>query len=338
MKAEMSSKERFFNLLKGIEADRPSIINPVSNATSESCGRLGIRFRDVHLDADKMAALAAYGAEPIGFDSVMPYFSVVQEAFALGAVIDWGGNETMPDQKGPLYEDPEQFILPEDFLNRPSIRTVLDSIRLLKKKFGDEKVVIGKAMGPWTLSMHLYGVENVLVDSLLEPEKLTAFIHQFKKITKTFAAAQLDAGADMVTIADHTTSNLIGPDTYVKFVQPVHKELNREFGEAKFILHCCGRTVDRIAHFAESGFSLFHFDSANDIDEAIKMAGKMKLTGCVNDPATLLRGSREDVAAEVRTILAKGIRILSPECAIPVQTKNENLMQIVETAKEFGRK
>lgn len=337
MKTQMNSKERFFSLMKGEETDRPAIINPVSNATSESCRNLGILFSQTHLDADKMAALAAYGAETIGFDSVMPYFSVVQEASAFGAVIDWGGIETMPDQKKPLFTEPEQFVMPEDFLDRLSIKTVIDSIRLLKKRLGNDKLIIGKVMGPWTLAMHFYGVENVMVDALLEPEKLAEFINRFKIVTKTFAAAQFEAGADVVTIADHVTSNLVGPGMYVKFVQQAHKELNQEFGEGRMILHCCGRTTDRIRHFAESGFSLFHFDSANDIDEAKREAGKMKLTGCVNDPVTLLQGTRQDVRNEVMAIMEKGIRFISPECAIPLQTKNGNLAEIVRTVIENGK-
>ncbi len=88
---------------RGEEADRPAVINPVSLATSESCRILGIPFNEVHLDADKMAALAAYGSEGIGFDCVMPYFSVVAEAAALSAKIGWGDNENMPWQKDAIY-------------------------------------------------------------------------------------------------------------------------------------------------------------------------------------------------------------------------------------------
>ncbi len=334
-KNEMNSKERFFSLLKGEETDRAVVINPTSIATSESCRNLGISFEQVHLDADKMAALAAYGAEGLGFDSVMPYFSVVQEATAFGAKVDWGDAENMPCQKGILYSDPEQFVLPADFLNRPSIRTVTDAIRLMKKKLY-ETLIIGKVMGPWTLALHLYGVENVLVDAMLEPERLEEFIRLFKNVSQTFAAAQFEAGADVVTIADHVTSNLVGPEMYVKFVQKTHQELNREFGEGKLILHCCGNTLDRMQHFAEGGFSLFHFESSNDIEESIRKAGRMKLTGCVNDPDTLLRGTRQDVNLEVKSILSKGIRFISPECAIPVQTRNENLMEIAKAVAEAG--
>jgi [methyl-Co(III) methanol-specific corrinoid protein]:coenzyme M methyltransferase len=331
MNLKMNSRERFFSLLKGDEADRLAVINPTSIATSESCEELGIDFSHVHLDADKMAALAAYGYEVIGFDSVMPYFSVVQEAAALGATIDWGGNGGMPCQKGHLFTEPEEFVMPKDFLDRSPIKTVIDSIKLLKKRLKNEAVIIGKVMGPWTLALHLYGVENVMVDSLLEPEKLAEFIDLFKKITKTFAIAQFEAGADVITIADHVTSNLVGPDMYLKYVQKVHIELNREFGEGKLILHCCGNTVDRIQHFAASGFSLFHFDSANEISESLKKAGKMKLTGCVNNPSTLLQGSKQDVSSMVRKIMEAGIKFISPECAIPLKTKNENLKEIMNT-------
>ena len=87
MQEQMTSKERFFALMKNKPADRPAVINPVSVATTESINTLKLDFSKVHLDAEGTAALACYSHEEIGFDSIMPYFSVVQEAAALNAEI-----------------------------------------------------------------------------------------------------------------------------------------------------------------------------------------------------------------------------------------------------------
>ena len=333
---EMTGRERYQAILRGEETDRPAAITVVSVATEESCSELGIRFEETHLCADKMAALSSYIHTELGFDSVMPYYSVVQEAAALGGDINWGDGETMPYQNGRCYGEPEEFQMPEDFLDRLPIKTVLDSIRLLKKKHGDTAVITGKAMGPWTLTMRLYGLEDLLVDSLLEPDKIKAFMGRFVEITKKFVQAQLEAGADLVTIADHTTSNLVSPQTYVEFAQPLHQELNRLF-PGKLVLHCCGNTMDRISHFKDGGFPVFHFESSNDIREALRLAGPMKLAGCINNPDVLLAGSPETVDREVRRIVDAGIRLISPECAVPLQTKNANMAQIVKTLKTYSK-
>ena len=187
-------------------------------------------------------------------------------------------------------------------------------------------------MGPWTLCLHLYGMENTLISTIDDREKLSEMLKALVNFTKIFTAAQLEAGAHMVTIADHATRNLIGPKVYDDFVKPLHQELNAEF-PGKLILHCCGNTEDRVKSFAEAGFPLYHFESANTIAVIQRFAGNMKLTGCVNNPVTLMNGSKEDVIEQVNDILLQGINILSPECAVPMKTPNTNLKAIVDCSK-----
>jgi len=332
----MNGKERALACLTGHESDRPAVINPTSIATFETCQALGICFQDTHLDADKMAAVAAFGATELGFDSVMPYFSVIQEAAALGCDINWGGPKEMPTQKKPPYLEPEEFILPDNFLDLLPIRTVLDSLTFLKREIGEETLIIGKAMGPWTLSYHLHGVEDTLSDTLLEEERLLDFINKFYEVTITFAQAQFDAGADVITIADHITADLTGPNVYEKFLMSAHRKIIQKLGSERLIFHCCGNTIDRLALFAEAGWNTFHFDSKNDIGEAISAAGKMKLTGCVNNVNVLLNGSPDDVGRQVRILLDHGIKMISPECAIPLAVKNENLSAIKKHAELYS--
>jgi [methyl-Co(III) methanol-specific corrinoid protein]:coenzyme M methyltransferase len=61
--------------------------------------KAGVSFPEAHLDARAMADLALAGCEILGFDTVMPEYSVVQEAAALGAQVDWGDRDKMPDVK-----------------------------------------------------------------------------------------------------------------------------------------------------------------------------------------------------------------------------------------------
>ena len=329
----MNASERVRAILNHETTDRPALIAPVSNATAESCAQLGFSLQQAHLDSDKAAALAAYPHERLGFDSVMPYFSVVLEGAALGAGIDWGDTYTMPSIKSPLYREPDECILPGDFLDRPPIAALLAAIRLLKRRYGDSALVLGKVFGPWTLGLHLCGMEHFLIDTLLDPPKVQAFIERFAGITRVFAQAQLEAGADMLTLADHITADLAGPDAYLRFLQPTHRQILQSFPKNTFILHCCGKTTDRIAAFADAGFPVFHFDSKNPVREALQKADGMLLTGCVNNPETLLFGTPAEAYRQTRQIMAAGIRLISPECALPLQVKNENLAAIAAAVR-----
>ena len=117
---------------------------------------------------------------------------------------------------------------------------------------------------------------------------------------------------------------------------PAYKKILEHFRGEKIILHCCGNTLDRIGLFAKAGFGIYHFESKNDISRAIELAGSMVLTGCVNNADVLLNGRREDVAAQVRDIVSAGIRLVSPECAVPLKVRNENLAEIVDTVKKYA--
>ncbi len=80
-------------------------------------------------------------------------------------------------------------------------------------------------MGPWTLAYHLYGVENLVLDTILEPKKTKELIWDLSQVTKEFAAAQFEAGADIVTWAEHVTRDLVSASIYEEFVLEVHKKV-----------------------------------------------------------------------------------------------------------------
>ena len=67
----------------------------------------------------------------------------------------------------------------------------------------------------------------------------------------------------------------------------------------------------------------------------LKLAGPMKLTGCVNNPDVLLRGGPQDVRNQTARIVSKGIKLISPECAVPLKVSNENLAEIARTVRDL---
>jgi methyltransferase, MtaA/CmuA family len=339
MKRGMTSRERVMACFNHEEIDRAAVINPTSVATVENMEITQAWFPDAHMNPDKMAALAAAGHEILGFDTVAPYFSVHQEAAALGCNVDWGKNDAMPTLSGSIINYPDEFKIPKNFLDTKPIKTVLEAIKLLRKRYKSDVAIIGKVMGPWTLSYNLHGVQDFLIETILEPEKVHGFLQAFKKVSLTFAEAQFEAGADIITWADHATGDLISSKGYLEFLFPVHKSITRELKSmGPVILHTCGNTLDRMQYFADTGFSAFHFDSRNDPAKAISIVkDKILLTGCINNPLTLLNGSTQDVRREVYQALHAGIKLISPECAVPCKASNKNLKAIVDSVKEFYR-
>ena len=312
---------------------------PVGNPTSIICHGLmdacGISFPEAHLDAQAMADLAMAGNEIAGFDTVMPEYSVDQEAAALGCEVDWGDRDRMPDNKTFPYADFSDIEIPENLLEKASMRVVLDALSILRRRKGGEVAIIGKVMGPWTLSYHMAGTQNFLLQiGLGEKKKVIKMIRQLMPVTINYAKAQFRAGADAVVVADHVTGSLVGPYHYEEILLPVHKEITAEVS-GPLILHVCGNCSDRLTLFAQAGFDAYHFEWQIDARMAVEKVGhQISLVGNINNPQTLYQGTEEEVYQQTRYAIDAGVNIIAPECAIPLATPLKNLKAIVSAAHE----
>jgi len=336
----MSMKGTSYNLvmsalLGGRKGQRPPVGNPTSIVCHGLMDACGVSFPEAHLDPQAMAELALAGHEVAGFDTVMPEYSVHQESAALGCVVDWGGRDRMPDAKNFPHADFSDIPVPQNLLEMPSMRVVLEALSILRKHVGGQVAIWGKVMGPWTLSYHMAGTQNFLLQvGMGEKEKVNRMLRQLMPVTISFANAQLKAGADAVVLADHATGNLVGPYTYEEYLLPIHQEITSQIG-GPVILHVCGNCSDRLELFARSGVDAYHFEWQVDATEAVrKIGGTISLVGNVNNPRALLQGTPGDVYDQARYAIRAGVDIIGPECAIPLATPLENLKAIVEAARE----
>lgn len=332
----MTSKERFLAALRGEATDRPPAASIVSVINYELMDLAGAHFPEANTEPEAMATLAAAAHDIMGFDSVMPIFSIAQEATALGCTVDWSDKEMMPNPTDAPWADrsveirlPDGF--PDSFLEDKYVSCAIEAIRLLKKHFGDEVMILGKVMGPWTLSYHCYNVQEFLFDTIMDPDRVRKSLETLAPVPVLFAKAQLEAGADAIVWADHATGDLVRNTTYRDFLLPFHQELIPQV-PAPVILHCCGKTLDRVEFFNQAGFAGYHFESANAAELMVeKAASHMKLAGNVNNPKTLFAKGPAEVRAEAQRAIDAGVHIIAPECAVPLQTPVRNLTEIVQT-------
>jgi MtaA/CmuA family methyltransferase len=322
-------------LYNGRKGERPPAGNPTSIVCHGLMDSSGVSFPEAHLNANAMSDLALAGHEILGFDTVMPEYSVHQESAALGCDVDWGDRDNMPDGKSFPYADFSDIQIPENILEKPSMRVVLDALSILRHIVGDKVGVFGKVMGPWTLSYHMAGTQNFLLQiGLGEKEKVIKLMRQLMPVTIAFARAQFQAGADVVCLADHVTGDLAGPYHYRELLLPIHKEITSQIG-GPLILHVCGDCNDRLELFAEGGFEAYHFEWQMDAKKVVEKVGdRMSLVGCINNPQTLYQGTPDDAYAQARYAIEAGVNIIGPECAIPLATPLENLRAIVSAVHE----
>jgi [methyl-Co(III) methanol-specific corrinoid protein]:coenzyme M methyltransferase len=333
----MTSRERVLAALRRQPVDRTPVVNPTSVATVELMDLVDAPFPDANREPELMARLAATGHTELGFDSIMPVFSIIQESSALGCKIQWEQKDNWPTvrMREPIYESPDDIGIPDDFLDHPDMRCVIEAIRILRRRFGDEVAIIGKTMGPWSLGYHCFGVEPFLLMSLDDEAKTKLCLERMKEVTLISGLAQIEAGVDALTLPDHATGDLVSGEYYHRYLQDLHVEFAERL-RVPLILHICGRTVDRMGYIAETGMAAFHYDSKNEPHESMAAVdGKISLIGNVNNPETLFSKGRDEVRAEVVMNLEAGVQLVGPECAIPLQTPIESLTAIRDTVIDW---
>ena len=183
--------------------------------------------------------------------------------------------------------------------------------------------------------LHVFGVEKFLLGTIDNPSETMLALEKLKEFTYLFGEAQIDAGADILTVPDHATGDLVSGQYYKTFLQELHTEMAENF-KVPLILHICGRTVDRMPAISETGMHAFHFDSKNKPEEAMNaVQNKIALVGNINNPETLYSKNTTEVKKEVFECLNAGVQIIAPECAIPLKTKSENLIAITEGVSDW---
>ena len=339
MVAPMTSRQRVLAALRREPVDRTPVCNPTSVATVELMDLVDAPFPDANRKPELMARLAATGHTELGFDTIMPVFTIIQESSALGCQIQWEQKDNWPTVKmrEPIFQKPEDIRIPPDLLKHPDTQCVIEAIKILRREFGDEVAIVGKTMGPWSLGYHCFGVEPFLLLSLDDPGATKQCLEKLKQVTIDFGLAQIEAGADALTLPDHATGDLVSGDYYRRYLRDMHIEFVERI-PIPLIMHICGRTVDRMEYIAQTGFAAFHYDSKNDPAESMAiMKNRISLVGNINNPETLYAKGPEEVRQQVWKNLDAGVQLVGPECAIPLQTTVENLKEIPRAVREWHR-
>lgn len=332
----MHSRDIFLARLSRGAAPRPATGSATSMVTTDLMAKVGASFPEAHLDARQMATLAAAGHTVLGFDNVMPLFSVWHESAALGCEVEWGEPNRMPTGKPLFPAVTDAITVPPDLLTRPTCQVPLTALRLLKQELGADAAVVGKVFGPWTLGYHLFGVEEFLIATLTEPDTVKRAMRRLLEVTVAFANAQVDSGADAITLGDHCTRDLCSPMCYRDFLAEMHAELHARI-RSLVLLHICGDTADRIPYIRETGLECFHFDSKVPAAEARRLAGtRLALMGGTSNFDIVIKGTPETIAADVQAKHAAGIDIIGPECAVPLDAPWQNLQALSAAVKQLG--
>jgi len=303
----------------------------------ESMEEIGVYWPEAHSDAKKMAKLSASTYDLTGLEIVGVPYCLTIEAEALGCFTEIGARkDSIPQVTGTPYTEIDQIKIPDNLLTVKRVPVILEAINILKDQVGDTLPVVAGMTGPFTMACYLGGIESVLKGLIRKPDKYMGFIELAAEVGVIYAQALMDAGADVISIADPSASpDMISPRMFRGMVKPAIMRIVDAIGGASF-LHICCNSSPILMDMAETGVDSISVDDKVDIKEAKQLLeGETKITGNVSSNVTLALKKPNDVLAESRIAIDAGVDILAPSCGIAPMTPNKNIKALVEAARTY---
>ncbi|HUV07153.1 MAG TPA: uroporphyrinogen decarboxylase family protein, partial [Spirochaetia bacterium] len=294
----------------------------------------GCTMPGVHHDPEKLVSLCGANHDVLGFDAVTFIINYFNEPAALGCKLDWGSERALPVYTSHPWSGPEDAAVPGDLLDRKPVSTCIESIRLARKKYGSRIAVLGKVMGPFSMTQVMHGIEKVMVGVLEKPEAIKQLLEVSLEVLVRCANAQLEAGADAVAIGEGGAgANMMSPEMYETILLDVHRRMIGAI-HGPTVMHICGDITPRLELLARTGLTCFNFDwEIRPRTMKRVSAGKFRIMGNINT-TDLLRGTPEMIRKQVIENIEAGVDVISPGCAVSPECPNANLKALSDTVCE----
>ena len=142
--------------------------------------------------------------------------------------------------------------------------------------------------------------------------------------------AQIEAGADAVTLPDHATGDLVSAEYYRRYLQDLHIEFAERDRRPDHPPHLRAHRRPHGLHRARPGMAAFHYDSKNEpggVDGGRRRPHQPRRQRQQPRDALSRRAPPRCRRARSARTSTPASRWSGPECAIPLQTPIENLLR-----------
>lgn len=338
----MNEKERLMRALKHEEVDRPPVVCPggmMNMVTTDLMKVAGVKWPEAHTDAQMMADLSYASYKNGCFENVGLPFDMVAEAEQMGAEITLGSEVFEPHVTGYAIESIFDWtsLKPMD-MNTGRIKVILEAMKILKKKDPDVPI-IGNITGPISTASSVMEPTRFYKDLRKHKKEANEYLTFVTEQLIEFAKAQIEAGADVITVADPSgTGEILGPKLFEEYTV---KYLNMFYDAIKdysvgTICHICGQMKAVYKEMDEVRSDALSFDSIVPMQQARKELNDRVLMGNISTYA-LEFGDKDRVAKLTRAAESSGTNIISPACGLGTKSPIANIQAILETVKEDTR-
>lgn len=336
--SEFTLKTRLLAALKGEPVDKVPVCSVTQTGIVELMDTVGAPWPESHTNPELMAKLAIANYELSGLEAVRVPYCLTVLVEAMGCEINMGTKNRQPSVTGhPYPKDLEGAATPADLLQKGRIPAVLEAIKIIREKVGPDVPIIGGMEGPITVASDLVSVKSFMKWSIKKPELFEQSLDLGTEAAIIYANAMVEAGADVIAIADPVASpDLMSPDSFKQYLQARLQKFSASVNSVT-VLHICGNVNPILNYMADCGFEGLSVEEKVGSPKKAKevIGNRARFVGNISSPFTLLPGPVDKIKAEAKQALEEGVDVLAPGCGIAPMTPLENIKAMVEARNEY---
>ena len=252
--------------------------------SSEVTSGLGLEFPDAYMHSATMQTLAKAikKHDNAGF-CLLPFCRTV-EAEAMGAVLNYGDENTGPRAKDPVCSNMDEVLaLPDIDFSSGRIREVLDACRCMKD---DGETVCLEVTGPFTILNALMEPRLVFKAYRKDREKMLQVFDKLGEQLLRYIGEGKKAGVDVFIFSDSAGSlDILGPKFLTNAVEDFYHPFMKKAGglmDDSCIFLLCPKFTYALKDTGHAEFREYQLEPGTDYLEALlEMKGRVRIAGQV---------------------------------------------------------
>ena len=324
----MTGRERILNVLNQKETDRI----PWLPFAGVHAGYLaGYTAEEVSRDGDKCFRALCEVNRLYRPDGQPVMFDLQIEAEILGCDLSWSEDSPPMVISHPLEgtcDIPRK--IPGADEGRLSVE--LEVMGRMKKEVGDFTALYGLLTGPFTLALHLRGMD-LFMDMTMNPDYVAKLIDYCTDVAAAVAGYFMEAGMDVIAVVDPLVS-LISPSHFGEFLEEPFRRLFSLIGKkgVKSSFFVCGDAFDNLESMCRTGCDSVSVDESINLAEAKKICDARNVVLGGNIPLTtvMLNGTEQDnmryVVDLIDSLDNSRNLIIATGCDMPYATPRDNVL------------
>jgi len=300
---------------------------------------IGRTYKEFYLDHEVLVKANLACRSEFDLDTVGLISDPYREASAYGLSFSFP-EESVPRPHGSLIQTLEDVFNLKDPDVHYATRTCdrIKGTKLLRGAVGKDTPIIGWIEGPLAEACALVGVSDMLLKLVSDSEFSHQILQKMMPTAKSFALAQIEAGADIIGVGDAICSQ-ISPKMYAEYIKPLHSEIFSfiQAHDTMVKLHICGNITHLLLHLAELKPDIIDLDWMVDMDLAYQVFGSEIIRSGNIDPASVIETQPSEMVHHTTCCLVKAEQgrpfILSGGCEITPLTPMKNLTAMRKAAR-----